>query len=50
MHLTFYSITGGSSAGPGEGEGEGAGHCAGEGATAGDLQSCDGEVCVQPLW
>lgn len=50
MHLTLYSITGGSSAGPGEGAGEGAGQCAGEGARAGELQSGDGEVCVHPLW
>ena len=46
MHLTLYSITGGSSAGAGEG----AGQCAGEGARAGELQSGDGEVCVYPLW
>ena len=49
MHLTLYSITGGSSAGPGEGAGEGAGQCAEEGARAGELQSGDGEVCVHPL-
>ena len=50
MHLTLYSITGGSPAGPGEGAGEGAGQCAGEGVRAGELQNGDGEVCARPLW